>query len=97
VDKTHAPLPYSRHDGSNPELPILLSISGKVLDVTKGKKFYAPGKTYNQFAGRACTRALALGSLDLNVNVSYILYSTIILCVTFFFFSSVSYRISVIM
>ncbi|DAZ94463.1 TPA: hypothetical protein N0F65_003499 [Lagenidium giganteum] len=53
------------HDGSDPDKPILLAIGGKVLDVTKGKKFYGPGATYHQFAGRACTRALTLSSLDL--------------------------------
>ncbi|KAJ0412073.1 hypothetical protein ATCC90586_004619 [Pythium insidiosum] len=53
-----------RYDGSNADLPILLSLGGKVLDVSKGAKFYAPGRTYHQFAGTACTRALTLSSLD---------------------------------
>ena len=34
-----------------------VAIGGKVVDVTTGEKFYGVGKTYNQFAGRACTRA----------------------------------------
>ncbi|KAE9046689.1 hypothetical protein PR003_g3947 [Phytophthora rubi] len=51
------------YDGSDEEKPILLAVGGKVLDVTSGAKFYAKGKSYNQFAGTACTRALALGSL----------------------------------
>ncbi|KAG7400620.1 hypothetical protein PHYBOEH_004887 [Phytophthora boehmeriae] len=53
----------SKYDGSEEDLPILLAVGGKVLDVTTGAKFYAKGKAYNQFAGTACTRALALGSL----------------------------------
>ncbi|GLE07378.1 hypothetical protein PINS_up017540 [Pythium insidiosum] len=66
---THGPKRYTldelrQYDGSNADLPILLSIGGKVLDVSKGAKFYGPGKTYHQFAGTACTRALALSSLD---------------------------------
>ncbi|RLN69100.1 hypothetical protein BBJ29_000701 [Phytophthora kernoviae] len=53
----------SKYDGSEEDLPILLAVGGKVLDVTTGANFYAKGKAYNQFAGTACTRALALGSL----------------------------------
>lgn len=33
----------------NPEL--YLAILGNVFDVTKGKKHYGPGETYNVFAG----------------------------------------------
>ncbi|RQM16419.1 hypothetical protein KXD40_002775 [Peronospora effusa] len=51
-------------DGSDEEKPILLAVGGKVLDVTTGANFYGKGKSYNLFAGTACTRALALGSLD---------------------------------
>ncbi|KUF85128.1 hypothetical protein AM588_10007405 [Phytophthora nicotianae] len=59
------------YDGSDEEKPILLAVGGKVLDVTSGAKFYAKGKSYNQFAGTACTRALALGSLKKEVrNIS---------------------------
>ncbi|CAH0482012.1 unnamed protein product [Peronospora belbahrii] len=52
------------YDGSDEEKPILLAVGGKVVDVTTGAKFYGKGMLYNQFAGRACTRALALGSLE---------------------------------
>jgi predicted heme/steroid binding protein len=58
-----------KYDGSDAELPILLAIGGKVVDVSSGAKFYAPGKMYSQFAGTACTRALTLGSLDKKVGV----------------------------
>ncbi|CAI5745159.1 unnamed protein product [Peronospora destructor] len=61
------------YDGSDEEKPILLAVGGKVLDVTTGTKFYGKGMSYNLFAGRACTRALALGSLkeeDISDDVS---------------------------
>ncbi|KAG6580027.1 RxLR-like protein [Phytophthora cinnamomi] len=61
------------YDGSDEEKPILLAVGGKVLDVTSGAKFYAKGKSYNQFAGTACTRALTLGSLkkeDISDDIS---------------------------
>ncbi len=43
--------------------PIYLAISGKIIDVTSGGEYYAPGSHYNVFAGRACSRALSLSSL----------------------------------
>merc|ERR1712137_1347459 len=70
---TFTPDQLRLYDGSDEEKPILLAVGGKVLDVTSGGKFYAKGKTYNQFAGKACTRALALGSLkkeDISDDVS---------------------------
>nr|CCA20216.1 conserved hypothetical protein [Albugo laibachii Nc14] len=53
-----------KYDGSDASSPILLAVGGKVLDVTTGSKFYGVGKTYNIFAGTACTRALAISSLE---------------------------------
>jgi predicted heme/steroid binding protein len=32
----------AQHDGSNPDLPILISIRGVVFDVSTGKQFYGP-------------------------------------------------------
>ena len=53
------------HDGSNKELPLMLSLGGIVFDVTEGgTEFYAKGAAYNCFAGRVCGRALAMGSLE---------------------------------
>lgn len=31
-----------QHDGSNPDLPMLISIRGVVFDVSTGKQFYGP-------------------------------------------------------
>jgi hypothetical protein len=32
----------AQHDGSNPSLPMMLSIRGVVYDITSGKQFYGP-------------------------------------------------------
>lgn len=32
----------AQHDGSDPELPMLISIRGVVFDVSTGKNFYGP-------------------------------------------------------
>lgn len=32
----------AKHDGSDPSLPMLLSIRGVVYDITSGKQFYGP-------------------------------------------------------
>lgn len=41
--------------------PILLSIFGRVYDVTSGAKFYGPEGSYSMFAGRDVTKALSTG------------------------------------
>ena len=33
-----------KHDGSDPEGRVCVAVLGKIYDVTKGKKFYGPGK-----------------------------------------------------
>eukprot|EP00878_Enallax_costatus_P008046 GHUV01008413.1.p1 GENE.GHUV01008413.1~~GHUV01008413.1.p1 ORF type:complete len:239 (+),score=26.50 GHUV01008413.1:190-906(+) len=53
----------SRHDGSDPSLPMLLSIRGVVFDITTGKNFYGPDGIY-PFAGHEVARAFALISTD---------------------------------
>ncbi|KAG8387425.1 hypothetical protein BUALT_Bualt02G0020100 [Buddleja alternifolia] len=52
----------SLHNGSDPQLPILLSILGSVFDVTKGKSHYGVGGGYNHFSGRDASRAFVSGN-----------------------------------
>ncbi|KAI8321315.1 cytochrome b5 [Martensiomyces pterosporus] len=51
------------YSGQDESKPILLALNGKVYDVTTGRGFYGPGGSYSVFAGRDCTRGLAIGSL----------------------------------
>ena len=50
-------------DGDNEEGVILLSIFGRVYDVSDGWKHYGEGGKYHKFAGRDVTRALSTGCL----------------------------------
>lgn len=52
---------YENGNGGN-EL-ILLSLFGRVYDVTSGAKYYGQGAKYEKFAGRDVTRALSTGCL----------------------------------
>lgn len=42
----------AKYNGTDEDLPILLSILGSVFDVTKGRNHYGAGGGYNHFAGR---------------------------------------------
>ena len=53
---------YEYGDGKDPN-PILISLFGRIYDVSSGKKFYGPGGKYHSFAGRDVTRALSQGCL----------------------------------
>jgi membrane-associated progesterone receptor component len=62
------PRPFSeeevaRHDGTDPALPLMLSIGGTVYDITPGRNFYGPQGVY-PFAGREVARAFALLSTE---------------------------------
>ena len=57
------------HDGSDPSLPMYISIQGTIFDVSTGKAFYGPEGVY-PFAGRECARAFALVSTDVADCVS---------------------------
>ncbi|KAJ7298933.1 hypothetical protein O6H91_02G148500 [Diphasiastrum complanatum] len=48
----------SQYNGSDPDLPILVAIKGKIYDVSSGKNFYGPGGAYTVFAGHDASRAL---------------------------------------
>ncbi|EJT48613.1 sterol metabolism-related protein [Trichosporon asahii var. asahii CBS 2479] len=54
-----------KFDGSDPKLPILVSIDGEVYDVTKGgQRMYGKGAAYNMMAGRDASRAFITGCFD---------------------------------
>ncbi|KAF6255702.1 cytochrome b5-like heme/steroid binding domain-containing protein [Scenedesmus sp. NREL 46B-D3] len=55
----------AQHDGSDPSLPMLLSIRGVVYDITSGKQFYGPDGIY-PFAGKEVARAFALVSTEVS-------------------------------
>jgi predicted heme/steroid binding protein len=47
----------AQHDGSNPDLPMLISIRGVVFDVSTGKQFYGPnGESSSGIRQRAGAR-----------------------------------------
>lgn len=50
-----------KHDGSNPNIPIYISILGRVYDVDKGRRHYEVGSGYNVFAGRDSTPSFVTG------------------------------------
>ncbi|KAJ3683082.1 hypothetical protein LUZ60_013309 [Juncus effusus] len=50
------------YNGTDEELPILLSVLGSVFDVTKGKSHYGPGGGYHHFSGRDASRAFISGN-----------------------------------
>ncbi|MFZ2152754.1 MAG: cytochrome b5-like heme/steroid binding domain-containing protein [Microgenomates group bacterium] len=61
VDQNLKPMTLSelsKHDGSDPKLPIYLAYEGNVYDVTSGKKFYEKGAVYNFLAGKDSTTDL---------------------------------------
>lgn len=61
----------SKYDGVKDE-KIYFSVRGTVYDVTNASDFYGPGCGYHVFAGKECSRALALMSLkpeDCNSNL----------------------------
>ncbi|CAJ1947676.1 unnamed protein product [Sphenostylis stenocarpa] len=60
------------YDGSDPNKPLLMAIKGQIYDVSTGRNFYGPGGPYAMFAGKECSRALALLSFkpeDINGNL----------------------------
>jgi len=54
----------ARHDGSDPDLPIFLSIRRKLYDVTDGVKYYGKEGKYNYLVGHEVGRAMATGCFE---------------------------------
>ncbi|MEW5302493.1 MAG: hypothetical protein WDW36_005273 [Sanguina aurantia] len=55
----------AEHDGSQPGVPLLLSIQGTIYNITSGKQFYGPDGVY-PFAGKEVARAFALLSTEVS-------------------------------
>eukprot|EP01147_Barroeca_monosierra_P003162 gene3162-5905_t len=53
-----------RFTGEDLDQPILMAIKGVVFDVSEGRRFYGPGAPYHVLAGKDCTRAVGLWSLE---------------------------------
>lgn len=49
-----------RHDGSQGELPILVSVLGRIYDVSAARDLWGPDGAYALFSGRDCTFNLAV-------------------------------------
>merc|ERR1711975_54047 len=58
------------NDGTQPDNLLLLALHrtgsehATVLDVSEGAEFYGPGAPYHVFAGKCCSRAMSLMSLE---------------------------------
>lgn len=51
-------------NGDNEEYVILISLYGRVYDVSEGYKYYGKGAKYQKFAGRDVTRALSTACMS---------------------------------
>jgi hypothetical protein len=58
-ERDFTPEQLAQHDGSNPSLPMLISIRGVVFDVSSGKQFYGPNGE-----AAACLLIGILGGVD---------------------------------
>ncbi|CAL5225355.1 g8158 [Coccomyxa viridis] len=58
------PTELGKYDGQDPFRPILLSLRGKIYDVSSAKEMYGPGGSYALFAGKECARALGKMTMD---------------------------------
>lgn len=54
-----------RFNGTEPKLPIYLSLDGNIYDVTKGKEFYKVGGPYHYLAGKDSSIELHLVGGDI--------------------------------
>ena len=62
--RVFTPEMLAKYDGSDEKLPLLLSVLGKVFDVTDGAKHYGRGEGYNCFVGKANSRAFFSGEFS---------------------------------
>ncbi|RAH79853.1 heme/steroid binding domain protein [Aspergillus japonicus CBS 114.51] len=58
---TLTPAQLALYNGTDPSLPLYLSVNGTVFDVSANPLVYGPGGHYNFFVGRDATRAFVTG------------------------------------
>ncbi|RAL16924.1 putative heme/steroid binding domain protein [Aspergillus homomorphus CBS 101889] len=58
---TLTPAQLSLYNGTDPTLPLYVSVNGTIFDVSANPMVYGPGGHYNFFAGRDATRAFVTG------------------------------------
>ena len=51
-------------DADGERRPLFLAVLGRITDVSAGKAFYGPGRTYHKLVGRDASRAFCTGCLD---------------------------------
>ena len=51
-------------DADGERRPLFLAVLGRIYDVSAGKAFYGPGRTYHKLVGRDASRAFCTGCLD---------------------------------
>jgi len=56
--------------GGDERAPLYLSILGRIYDVSAGKAFYGPGRTYHPLTGKDASRAFCTGCLELECLIS---------------------------
>lgn len=54
----------AKHDGSDPNIPIYIVVLGRIYNVEKGRRHYAPGSGYNVFAGRDSSPSFVTGAFS---------------------------------
>ncbi|OQV20682.1 putative Neuferricin [Hypsibius exemplaris] len=68
----------AKFTGVDEKLPVLLAYMGKVYDVSKGRRHYGPGGSYQFFSGKDATRSFLTGDFknDLTDNLDGIAESS---------------------
>ncbi|GLI61975.1 hypothetical protein VaNZ11_004541 [Volvox africanus] len=65
MSRTFTASELSTYNGSDGDKPVYIAVKGIVYDVSAARDFYGKGGPYEIFAGRECSRALAIMKVDL--------------------------------